>query len=167
MILYRVSLAFLLCIVTYFSNAQESASKPTLNVSGEVTKPLALTVEDLIKMKSVNVNMKDKAGKEHRYRGVDLEEILMMAGVTMDKQLRGENLSKYLIVKCTDGYKILFSLAELDSSFTNHSITLAYESDSKPITDGTGPFRLVVPGEKKAARSARQVVSMIVKSAKE
>lgn len=39
----------------------------------------------------------------------------------MGKELRGENLSKYLLVKCADDYEVLFSLAELDSSFTNKS----------------------------------------------
>lgn len=165
--LFGVSSAVLLCSITFFSNAQENTSKPFIKVSGEVTKTLTLSVEDLLKMKPVTVGMMDKAGKDHNYKGVGLQEILGMAGVTMDKQLRGKNLCKYLLVKCSDGYEVLFSLAELDSSFTDRVIILAYESDGKPIPAGTGPFRLVVPGEKKAARSGFQVVSMVIKYGKE
>ena len=78
-----------------------------------------MSVEDLLKMKPANVSMKDKAGKDHNYKGVGLQEILGMAGVTMDMQLRGKNLSKYLLVKCADSYEVLFSLAE---SFMNLQI---------------------------------------------
>ena len=53
-----------------------------------------------------------------------------MAGVTTSKKLRGENLSKYLLVKCADGYEVLFSLAEPDSSFTNRVVILADESEA-------------------------------------
>jgi DMSO/TMAO reductase YedYZ molybdopterin-dependent catalytic subunit len=167
MILFRFLFTVLLCSIIIFSDAQDSTSKPSFKVSGEVTKPLTLSVEDLLKMKPVIVGMKDKAGKDHNYKGVALQEILGMAGVTLDKQLRGKNLSKYLLVKCSDGYEVLFSLAELDSSFTDRVVVLAYESDGKPIPAGTGPFRLVVPFEKKAARSGFQVVSMVIKFAKE
>lgn len=165
--LFRLLLAVFFCSITFFSSAQDSTSKPSFKVSGEVTKSLTLSVEDLLKMKPVNVSMKDKAGKDHNYKGVGLQEILGMAGVTMDKQLRGKNLSKYLLVKCSDRYEVLFSLAELDSSFTDRVVTLAYESDGRPLPAGIGPFRLIVPGEKKAARSGFQVVSMVIKFAKE
>ena len=160
-------LMLFLCGSTLLMNAQETSSKPSIKVSGEVTKPLTLTMDDMLKMKPVSTSMKDRGGAERNYKGVGVQEILNMAGVTMDKQLRGENLSKYLLVKCADGYEVLFSLAELDSSFTDRVVTLAYESDGKPLPAGTGPFRLVVPGEKKPARSGHQVVAMVVKFAKE
>ncbi len=167
MILFRFFSAVLLCVAGFFSYAQETAPKPSLKISGEVTKPLELYMEDLSKMKTVTASMKDKAGKDHSYKGVDIQEILRTAGVTMDTQLRGKNLSKYLLVKCADGYEVLFSLAELDSSFTDRVVTLAYESDGKPLPAGIGPFRLVVPAEKKPARSGFQVIAMVIKFAKE
>ncbi|MDR6562718.1 MULTISPECIES: hypothetical protein [unclassified Arcicella] len=58
-------------------------------------------------------------GKVYKYSGVPVTEILGKAGVTLGKQLKGENLSKYHIVKAADGYEVLFSLAELDASFTD------------------------------------------------
>ncbi len=167
MILSRFLMVVICCITGFISYSQEVTLKASFNVSGEVTKTLTLSIEDLSKMETVNVSMKDKAGKDHSYKGVDIQEILRTAGVTMDKQLRGEHLSKYLLVKCADGYKVLFSLAELDSSFTDRLVTLAYESDGMPLPAGTGPFRLIVPGEKKAARSGFQVVAMIIKFAKD
>lgn len=92
--------------------------------------------------------MRDRDGKDISYTGITLQEILEMAGVAMGKQLRGENLTKYLLVKCADGYEVLFSLTELDSSFTDRQVIIADESGGKPLPACKGPFRLVVPGEK-------------------
>jgi len=151
----------------YPAKAQEIASKPIVKVSGEVTKPLSLSADDLAKMKHVTAVMKDHDGHDHPYKGVAIQDILELAGVTTGKQLRGKNLGKYLLVKCADGYEVVFSLAELDSSFTDRVVILADESEGKPLPAGKGPFRLVVPGEKKPARSSFQVVEFVIRFAKE
>jgi DMSO/TMAO reductase YedYZ molybdopterin-dependent catalytic subunit len=62
---------------------------------------------------------------------------------------------------------VVFSLAELDSSFTDRIVILAYESEGKRLSHSKGPFRLIVPGEKKPARSSMQVVEFVVRYAKE
>jgi len=72
-----------------------------------------------------------------------------------------------MLVKCADGYEVVFSLAELDTDFTDRVVIIADESESKPLPPGKGPFRLVVPGEKKPARCTFQVTELIVKFAKE
>ncbi|HXO78143.1 MAG TPA: hypothetical protein VN824_22970, partial [Puia sp.] len=64
-------------------------------------------------------------------------------------------------------YQVVFSLAELDSSFTDRVVILADQVDGKPLPAGTGPFRMVVPGEKKPARNCFQVTGMVVRFAKE
>ena len=71
------------------------------------------------------------------------------------------------MVICADGYRVVFSLAELDSSFTGKSVILADIADGKPLSLKTGPFRLVVPDEKIHARSCHQVTELLVKFAKE
>jgi DMSO/TMAO reductase YedYZ molybdopterin-dependent catalytic subunit len=157
----------LISLFSFYSNAQPGTAKPAVKVSGEVTKPLTLYADDLAKMKRVSAGIKDRDGKDHEYKGVAIQEILEMAGVTTGKQLRGENLTKYLLVKCADGYEVLFSLAELDSSFTDRIIILADELEGKPLPTDKGPFRLVVPGEKKPARSSFQVTEMVIRFAKE
>lgn len=156
-----------LCLSCFYSSAQQSTAKPAVKVSGEVTKPLTLYADDLAKMKHSNATMKDRDGKEHSYKGVPVQEILETAGVTTGKQLKGENLTKYLLVKCADGYEVIFSLAELDSSFTDRTVILADELEGKPLPVDKGPFRLVVPGEKKPARSSFQVTEMVIRFARE
>lgn len=156
-----------LCLGFFQSIAQTNVGKPVIKVSGEVTKQLTLSAEDLSKMKRITGTMKDRDGNDHSYNGVALQEILGLAGVTTGKELRGENLAKYLMVKCADGYEVLFSLAEVDSSFTDRVIILADSTEGKPLPSDKGPFRLVVPGEKKPARSCFQVTEFIIKFAKE
>ncbi|WP_217606588.1 molybdopterin-dependent oxidoreductase [Chitinophaga sp. GbtcB8] len=141
--------------------------KPAVKVSGEVTMPLTIYADSLAQWPRITVNLKDRDGKDHSYSGTPIQAILEKAGVTMGKQLRGKNLSKYLMVKCADGYEVLFSLAELDSSFTDRQVILANETDGHALPADKGPFRLVVPGEKKPARSSFQVVEMVVKFAKD
>jgi hypothetical protein len=98
---------------------------------------------------------------------VAIADILNKAGVTTGKQLKGENLAKYLLVTCADNYQVVFSLAELDSSFTDRVVVLADQMEGKPLPAGMGPFRLIVPGEKKPARNCMQVVGIAVKFAKD
>ncbi|HVW60675.1 MAG TPA: molybdopterin-dependent oxidoreductase [Puia sp.] len=153
-------------ILMYSATIARGQAQPVIKVSGEVTKTLQLQASDLAKMKRTTVSMKDRDGNEHPYTGVPVAEILDQAGVTTGKQLRGENLTKYMLVKCADGYEVLFSLAELDSTFTDRTVIIADSSEGKPLPAGKGPFRLVVPGEKKPARSSFQVTELVIRWAK-
>lgn len=142
--------------------AQVKETSPFIKVQGEVTHPLQLSAADLLKMKRLTVTARDRDGQMHRYTGVPVYEILNRAGVTTGKQLRGENLAKYMLVKCADGYEVLFSLAEVDTSFTDRTVILADESEGKPLPAGKGPFRLIVPSEKKPARNCFQVTAFVI-----
>jgi DMSO/TMAO reductase YedYZ molybdopterin-dependent catalytic subunit len=157
---------FLFLISFHFVVAQNE-KQLFIKVEGEVTKPLTLTMADLSKMKRADASMKDRDGKNYKYSGVPVTEILKEAGVTIGKELRGENLSKYLLVKAADGYEVLFSLAELDSSFTDRIVILADQQEGKLLPAGKGPFRMVVPGEKKPARCVFEVTHLIIRFAKE
>lgn len=119
----------------------------TISVTGEVKTPLTLTASDLQALERTEVTAKDRDGKEHRYAGVPLTAILRKAGVTLGGELRGENLSKYIIAKAGDGYEVLFSLAEVDMDFSGRIILVADSVDGAPLPQGVGPFRLVIPDE--------------------
>jgi len=156
-------------LLAFFSvqmaRAQQAA--PVIKVSGEVTKPLQLTSSDLAKMTRTTAVLKDRDGNKHIYAGVPVIDILNLAGVTTGKQLRGQNLSKYMIVQCADGYEVTFSLAEVDTGFTDRIVILADSMEGKPIVAGKGPFRLIVPGEKVPARSCFQVTGIVIRYGKE
>ena len=148
-----------LCFLTHYVQAQ------TLQVTGEVEKRLTLSAADLAAMPRTSVSANDKQGVAHSYSGVALADLFRAAGVTTGGQLRGKNLAKYLLVSCADGYQVVFSLAELDSDFTDRVVILADQMEGKPLPDGIGPFRIVVPGEKKPARNCFQVKTLSIKFA--
>ncbi|WP_080056436.1 molybdopterin-dependent oxidoreductase [Spirosoma aerolatum] len=152
--------AAVLVIVCLSSQAQT-----VLTISGDVTKPLAWQATDLQAMWHTTVTAKDHDEKEHQYSGVPVSELLRQAGVTLGGQLRGKNLRKYVIVKAADDYEVVFALPELDPEFVSRSILLVDRVDGEPLSKDVGPYRIVVPGEKKMARWVRQVKRLEVKVA--
>lgn len=159
-------LIVLACLFCQLAKGQ-TAARPFVKISGEVSKPLSLYAEDLAKMKQVTVALKDRTGKLRQFKGAPVLDMLEQAGVTLGKDLHGENLSKYMLVKCADGYEVLFSLAELDGSFTDRRVILVFQSEGKPLSATEGPFRVIVPGEKKPARSCMQVTELVIGYAKD
>ena len=162
------AVVFLFGLTVSRVNAQmQTPTEVSVKVSGEVLTPLTLSAADLAAMPRTTASAKDKQGVTHEFAGVAIKDILNKAGVTTGRQLKGENLAKYLLVSCADNYQVVFSLAELDSSFTDRVVVLADQMEGKPLPAGMGPFRLIVPGEKKPARNCMQVVGIAVKFAKD
>lgn len=174
---YRSSISFglITLIVLVFGtsklNAQHAATKAVsdfrLKVSGAVSQPLVLTLEDIKAMPHDTASLKDHDGKLHLYAGVNIASILDKAGAVPDGALKGKALSRYMIAKCADGYRVLFSLAELDGSFTDRRVLIADALEGHPLPEAKGPLRIVVPGEKKGARSCFQVMELVVGSIKD
>jgi hypothetical protein len=61
------------------------------------------------------------------------------------------------LAAAADGYSAAFTLAELDAKLGNRRVLVATHCDNTPLDATTGPLRLVVPGEIRAARSVRQL----------
>ena len=91
-----------------------------------------------------------------------LDEVLRAAGVKFAKELRGKRLTDYLLVKTADGYRVVFALPELDSSYRDTEILLADSRDGKPLEGSDGRLRLVIPHEKRYARWVRQIVALSI-----
>ncbi|MBC8156259.1 MAG: molybdopterin-binding protein, partial [Bacteroidetes bacterium] len=81
-------------------------------------------------------------------------------------ELRGENLMKYVVVRAIDGYEVVFALPEIDPDYATRTILLVDQADGAPLPTGIGPYRIVVPGEKKPARWVREVKAIEVRFAK-
>ncbi|WP_228435830.1 molybdopterin-binding protein [Chryseobacterium pennipullorum] len=72
------------------------------------------------------------------------------------------NIFQYVLAKCADGYQVLFSLAELDASIADKIVMVADTVDGKPLPESKGPLRIIAEGEKKPARSAYQLESLVI-----
>lgn len=148
------------------TKAQSSGAAAELRINGAVSTPLVLTVRDLKKMPRKTlavVNPHDK--KKETYEGVLLEELLRRAGVPQGEKLRGSSMATYVLAEAEDGYRVIFSLAELDSGILESGVIVADTLDGAPLADKQGPFRLVAPHEKRPARWVRMLKSITVVSA--
>ncbi len=96
-------------------------------------------------------------GQTHNCSGVWLADLAAVAGLPKGEALRGPALTTLIVAEAADGYRVAFTLAELDTRLGNHPVLVANRCDGKPLTDADGPLRLVVPGESRAARSVRQL----------
>jgi DMSO/TMAO reductase YedYZ molybdopterin-dependent catalytic subunit len=137
-------------------------AKVLVQVTGEVTKPQAISADDFAKLPRKTLRAKAHDGVEHQYEGVALVDVLATAGIPTEKNLRGLALALYVTVEASDNYRAVFSLAELDRSITDRVTLLADRRDGQPLTARDGPLLVVVPGEKKHARWVKQVVRLKV-----
>jgi len=143
--------------------AQATATVAELRIGGEVSTPLVLSVADLKKMprKTLSV-VNPHDNKTETYEGVLLEELLKRAGVAQGEKLRGALLATYVIAEAEDGYRVVFSLAELDSGILDSDVIVADTMNGESLAPKQGPFRLVAPHEKRPARWVRMLKSITV-----
>jgi DMSO/TMAO reductase YedYZ molybdopterin-dependent catalytic subunit len=148
---------------TTWAQTNAAGTSSELRIAGAVSTPLVLSVADLKKMprKTVTVlNPHDK--KTETYEGVLLEYLLEKAGVPHGEDLRGPAMAMYLIAEAEDGYRVVFSLAELDAGILDSDVIVADTLDGAPMTEKVGPFRLVAPHEKRPARWVRMLKTITV-----
>ena len=163
---FLVLLGFLSAPDIPVSHTQEVAAKPILKLDGAVRTPLALTIEDLKKMPRKTVSVTNPHDKQtENYEGVLVENLLRKAGVPQGEDLRGPLLASYLVFEAEDGYRVVFSIGELDSGIVDSGVIVADTLDGAALPAKQGPFRLVAPHEKRAARWVRMLKSITVVSA--
>lgn len=129
-------------------------------------KTYELKPADLAKLARREVKAKVQHGAaEAVFSGVDLREVLKLAGAKFGDEGRKTNLVSYLLVEAADNYRVVFAMTELDADFTDKIILLADKRDGKPLAKEEGALRLIVPDEKRQARAIRQIVRLKIKSA--
>ena len=132
----------------------------SLTVSGDIPSPLTLNLADIAAMPHQVATVADENGKKIAYEGVPLREILLKAGAPLGGQLRGKNLTTYVLAKAHDGYQVIFTLAEFDTQFANEPIWLVDKRDGGPLQEDQGPLRLACPNDKTGARSVRMLEAL-------
>jgi DMSO/TMAO reductase YedYZ molybdopterin-dependent catalytic subunit len=167
--MHRIALLAVFVALCSFSFAQQpaqmkAASGPSeFKIGGAVTTPLTISVEDLKKMPRKTLRVENAHAKRTEvYEGVPLEALLQKAGVPQGEQVRGGAMASYVLVEAADDYQVVFSLAELDSSFQDSEVLVADTMDGAPLPPDQGPFKLVAPHEKRPARWVKMVKSITV-----
>lgn len=139
-------------------------AQPVVTVHGLGGSEVKLSLADLAKLPQQTVRFTDQ-GKPVTFEGVLLLDVLSKVDLPLDEAFHKTGASYYLVVDAADGYKAVFAWAELDPSFTDPKVYLVTKRDGKPLADTEGPFRLVVPGDKRGGRAVHQVTGLTLKQA--
>lgn len=145
------------------THGQDAGASVVLSVGGSVTHPLELTLAELKKMphKTVTV-LNPHSNKSEVYEGVLLQDLLGKASVPQGHELRGPAMATYVLAEASDGYRVVFALAELDSDFQDSDVIVADKQDGAALGANQGPLKLVAPHDKRPARWIRMLKSLTV-----
>lgn len=99
------------------------------------------------------------------YSGVAMRTLLTRMGVPEGAAIRGEALRLYVVAEASDGYRVLFSLAELDPAFSDTPVLVADRKDGAALDAHDGPVRILAPGDKRPTRWVRNLIRITVQRA--
>ncbi|HUY94950.1 MAG TPA: hypothetical protein VMU71_06610 [Terracidiphilus sp.] len=121
------------------------------------------TPQSLAVLPHVTVNVYNEDAKANQtYSGVPLIALLTPLGVP-DKP-HGKDFRLYLVAEGSDGFKAVYSVAEVTPDIRGAIILVADSMDGKPIGNN-GPLQLVATGETRPARWVRNLVAIRVMAA--
>ena len=67
--------------------------------------------------------------------GIALRDLLRKAGAMSPDPLRGRDLARVVTVHARDGYRVVFSLAELDATLGDRAVFLVDRCGGKPLDE--------------------------------
>jgi hypothetical protein len=94
------------------------------------------------------------------FEGVALRAVLEKAGVEFGHSMRGKRMASCLLVEAADGYRVVIALPEIDPDFNDKQVMLAFSQDGKPLDAKEGPYRVVIPDEKRMARWVKPITTL-------
>lgn len=149
---------FLAAVLMAGSSVQAVAKTARLTIVDEQGTAHEVSLDDLGKLprKTVKVAAAEKKPAAE-YEGVPLSDVLQHFGVALGKDLRGPRVASYILVEAEDGYRIVLAIAELDPATTDKMVLLADHRDGSEMHGKEGPFRLVIPDEKRQVRWIRMI----------
>jgi hypothetical protein len=102
--------------------------------------------------------------KTRAFAGPRLAHVLRAAGQPVGARLHGQ-LATFVVVEGADGFRAVYSLAELDADLHAGKSILADRVDGAPLAGKEAPWRLVAEGDLKPWRSVYAVRRVELKSA--
>ncbi|MCU0820817.1 MAG: molybdopterin-binding oxidoreductase [Beijerinckiaceae bacterium] len=99
-------------------------------------------------------------GEEQVCTGPLLTDVLANLGAPARGDVRGPALMQAVVVEARDGYRVAFTLGELDPLLGAAPVVLADRCNGAILSEVDGPLRLAVEGDQRGARSVRQVAKI-------
>jgi hypothetical protein len=135
-----------------------AAQAQTVIVKGQEGRMETLTAADIHAMHRATVTV--PYGDKSTFEGAMIGEVLAEVGAPADVRLHGAPVNQVVIVTGKDGFSTVLSLAETEKSFRTEPVILADTQNGKPLDEKQGPYRLVIGGELKPARSVWGVIEI-------
>ena len=80
--------------------------------------------------------------------------------------MRGAQLARIVEVAGRDGYRVVFSLGELDPGIGGRRVLVVDRCNGTPLDDSLGPLRLLVPDDLRPTRWLHQLQAITVEEAR-
>ena len=154
--------AFLICIPLQNLSAQEMQHKAPAVPSTNLTlvyqaKAVTVSPSEFATLPHTAVTVFSAHSKKNEsYSGVPLAVLLGKVGVPQGEAVHGAFFMTGIIAEGTDGYKVLYSIAEVDPTVHTGQILVADTLDGKPIA-ANGAFKMISTEEKRPARWVRNL----------
>jgi hypothetical protein len=156
----RVGATALAAGLAFAAGGSRAEGEAGVLLKGEDGRVVTLSAADIAAAPRAVVRLTHN-GNTVTYEGARLDALLTRVGAPLGKALRGPAMADVVLIKASDGYRVALALAEADPGVRSDPIILADREDGGPMgTDG--PFRIVVGGDLRPARSARSVVEIDV-----
>ncbi|NOG70534.1 molybdopterin-dependent oxidoreductase [Roseicella sp. DB1501] len=137
--------------------APAPALAQSLLLRGTDGREVTLTAAEIAAMPHEARRLEAPGHPAASFEGVPLGALLAQLGAPQGQALRGPALALVVVARSRDGYVVSLSLAETDPTLRPGGVLLADRRADGPLGPEEGPFRLVVPGELRPARSARMI----------
>ncbi len=148
------------------------AARPSTSVvvSGAVAHPTAYTDASLAELPQVTQTDTFASGatpQTHTYTGPTLWNALDATGIQTTPGVKNDILNRYVLATGTDGYRVVYSMGELDPAFGNRANLVAIRETvggkSAPLA-GDGLARVTAPGDAKGGRYVSNLASLDVRA---
>ncbi len=165
----RLSAAALALGALTLAAAASAAPSTQLTLTGAVQHPRTYALSDLAALPAITQPVSFLSGttpQSHTYVGASLWGMLDTAGIVTNSNVKNDVLNRYVIATGSDGYKVVYSLGELNPNFGNKPDLVAYAE----VVNGTqqplgsdGFARTTAVGDVKGGRYVSNLVSLDVR----
>jgi hypothetical protein len=128
-------------------------------------KNIAVSIDDLVNMPQVTVQVHNahRGGIPETYSGPLLSDVLAKIGLTATHDTQPLILHSVIVATGMDHYYVLYSLAEVEPSFSNSKVIVAVMKNGLPNAEG-GNIELINTDGAKPARWVRGLMGISVMS---
>jgi hypothetical protein len=134
----------------------------SLGISGDVKQSMILRSKDFLGLPHSKVTTTNRKGITIEYEGVSLFYLLQKVGAPLGDSTEGKNQTWYVQAEATDGYKVIFALPEIDTSFTKNNILVADKKNGGSLDTNAVPLMIVVSSEQRHGRWIRHLSTLRV-----